>query len=520
MCSTPTSKQQALGWWKRQRIIKEEGSTVATLLRHDPTFHPTFPAAQQAKITHTHPQGMGDPFAQASSSRNMETSRALSEASVLTSVADDGDHSLAYYGSKYGKGDARRTSPGSRNTSPMSKNDSIGHSATADSPDETGWRDLIHEVRRSWEEAKLLPHPVAPTLHTVPQGHPAHPASAAAAPRSLRESRAQPKNVSPPRSPPTHSVAVPHRREVPHRGPTVVHAAPPQHRERRMGASAAAQLLPPTAGTNLSSEAYSRPVSPELSVASLDRWDATTPGRVREARTVVQHHAVVQHHHQRRAASASGVVRRSQSAAAQPPVADSAGLKRRVQALQRTVSVLQDDKAHLESVKHNLVCENEQYRRAVASKDTRLHKLRIVKQKIGTLATLDRRGAELNVKRQQAINSLDSDIKALFTGMAAANLTCGLGWRNSGGGGGWGGGRPCALLCRVILARYLILLDLPPTTPLQIGRRPGSTRGTRAPFRSTASLELRGPCDNMETAAMCFSACHITLDPGHHLHVE
>eukprot|EP00754_Rhynchopus_humris_P004920 Rhum_TRINITY_DN1246_c0_g1::Rhum_TRINITY_DN1246_c0_g1_i1::g.3811::m.3811 len=80
----------------------------------------------------------------------MDTSRALSEASVLTSAVDDGEHGLAYYGTRYAPPPPRDAS---QRRSPSSRDDSIGHSH--DSPDETGWRSLVQAVRTSWSEAKL-----------------------------------------------------------------------------------------------------------------------------------------------------------------------------------------------------------------------------------------------------------------------------------------------------------------------------------------------------------------------------
>ena len=349
----------------------------------------------------------------------MDGSRALSESSILTSVADDGDVGLAYYVAKRTSAGHHhhqqqqqprdttqsrlQTSLGSYNTSPMSKNESIGHSA-ADSPDETGWRELIDEVRRSWEEAKQTGTLPTPALTSPPtQG---------ATTKTLSTER----RVSPPRSPPLQ-----HSRPQ----PTIVHGGRRQQQQYQQPPQQHPQHQPPQQyyqepQQHRADTQQSAPVSPQ-SVASLDRWD-TGRKQDQDVEYEAMHGRVQRQTRQRGQSRGSVVVRRSASAqSAVVPVADSSGLKRRVLALQRTVTSLQDDKANLLSQKASLATENELYRKAVVSKDSRLQRLRAVKQKIGALATLDKRNAELSSKRQQAISSLDSDIKNLFQGMQRKN---------------------------------------------------------------------------------------------------
>ena len=310
----------------------------------------------------------------------MDTSRALSEASVLTSAVDDGEHGLAYYGSRYAP-----PRDASHRRSPSSRDDSIGHSH--DSPDETGWRNLVQAVRTSWSEAKLTGAAPLPT-------RPASASSVARRPPSprVRDVPVVDGRVSPVRSPLLAASA-------PAPAPAIVRGGGPVRGRRPAAAAVRA-----AGGGAL-----------ELSAASIE-YDPV----VLQAPMMPQQHLHGQQAPAQRRPAAQARRTRSSAAAnaaAGPTAVDAADLHRRVQALQRAVGALQEDKAHLESQQQVLREENEHFKQAMAAKDKRLQRLRGVKQGITALANMDKRNAELNSKRQQAIHTLENEVKNLFSGM-------------------------------------------------------------------------------------------------------
>eukprot|EP01064_Diplonema_japonicum_P020979 TRINITY_DN3052_c4_g1_i1.p1 TRINITY_DN3052_c4_g1~~TRINITY_DN3052_c4_g1_i1.p1 ORF type:complete len:306 (+),score=19.53 TRINITY_DN3052_c4_g1_i1:74-991(+) len=278
----------------------------------------------------------------------MENSRAASESSILTTecsrcVAEDAEQGLLYYGERYGgrRGYGKRVSPGR---------------SRLDSPDETGWKDLVKAVKDSWSESK--------TRQPVPLiVSPSRPRQQKAAPAIVNVNTMQ-----------TNSL--PDKRVVSVYRPVT----PPKHDSPN----------PPSAHESLS------------------HWDQTTPVERVNQRVRVPYTTAPQPPQP----SKHVVVRRSRS---NPPVADSAHLQRRMQSLQRTITHLQSDKSRLEAERCSLTSENSRYRNALVAKDVRLQKLKGVKQQINTLANLNRKGAEIHSKRQQAVAGLDREVKLLFS---------------------------------------------------------------------------------------------------------
>eukprot|EP01060_Flectonema_neradi_P036423 TRINITY_DN6994_c0_g1_i1.p1 TRINITY_DN6994_c0_g1~~TRINITY_DN6994_c0_g1_i1.p1 ORF type:complete len:322 (+),score=66.40 TRINITY_DN6994_c0_g1_i1:37-1002(+) len=294
----------------------------------------------------------------------MNHSRAGSETSVLTTecsrcVADDAASGLEYYRRARG--------------SPVSQ---IGSTYAASVGEETNWKDVVAAVKKSWEEVKVAGSGV-PRNRSPPR-------------RKVKDTTLRPSMVSPPPS---------QRRPV----------SPP--------------LPPPPVPTQTVRVSPERPRhrSPSVaSSASLGHWDYSTPAvRKKVTHTQDQRQQPINYRSAgyQGTRSGRGVPSRSRSVPQKPTTTstDGSALQRRVLHLQRTIQMLEDDKSNLFNQQRELSQENDRFRRAIQDRDSKLSKLRNVKQQINTLSTLNKKTSDLHVKRQRALNYLDEDIKSLFT---------------------------------------------------------------------------------------------------------
>ncbi|KAJ9452712.1 hypothetical protein DIPPA_01859 [Diplonema papillatum] len=457
------------------------------------------------------------------------SSSAVSESSALTTecsrcIADDADVGLKYYGARYSAkkraGAPAGGSRGSRGTTPAShRNDSIGYSIT-ESPDETGWRDVVESVRNSWSDAKgsLFSSQTQSTtdplrsegtsLQGPPPSHRPAPKSDRTPPappsrqtqqqqqqqlqqellqRQLRQQHdslehhlrrlhapqdgAEGDESGATRHPPSGSKPRRDARRasfqdaLPHT-PYHTHDASlnlaPEHLEAGQQSNQRSDPNPPDARYHQPyDEAFQRQQQQQPSGRdayedllaagngaatphrgdddSFSRWEQTPAakpgaqkptGKPRPTRTQSSTHA-------RQAGTclskpaASAVrppsaraqhlahppaqMKHGHRSASQPPVVDSSALQRRVLALQKTIASLELDNARLEEAKEGLAAENDRYRHAIVQKDARLTKLRGVKAQVALLANLNKRGFDIQLKRQQTVATLESDIQVLFS---------------------------------------------------------------------------------------------------------
>eukprot|EP01063_Lacrimia_lanifica_P003514 TRINITY_DN11884_c0_g2_i2.p1 TRINITY_DN11884_c0_g2~~TRINITY_DN11884_c0_g2_i2.p1 ORF type:complete len:374 (+),score=75.55 TRINITY_DN11884_c0_g2_i2:60-1181(+) len=342
----------------------------------------------------------------------LDHSRAISEASVLTEecsrcVAEDAAAGLEFYGSRYGvqkelrrMGTEPRSVSHSQVTTPVSQG-SPGHES--EETDETGWRHLVQAVRENWGEAR--------ESGTVPQVVPSVDRPAARVPGRVHHE--VPVGNPPPPPPPPQPV-----RHGSGSGSSEGERGDYRAGEEYRGAygrdvpplGVAPRVAPHAGGASgVRARVGGRQPQqgPPQRAASRGAYRATARGDDDPRRPAYDEPRECMRRSTSHASSARD--------RAPAPVADAAGLQRRIMTLQRTVSTLKDDRSKLETHKRSLQEENEQYRRAIHSKDQRLCKLNALKNQITKLTVLDRKGAQIHSQRQQTLNGLEAEIKNLFS---------------------------------------------------------------------------------------------------------
>ena len=297
---------------------------------------------------------------------NMNYSRADSEASVLTTecsrcVADDAADGLEYYRK-------HRSSP---------SGSQIGSAYAASAADETNWKDVVAAVKKSWAEVK--------------------------------EAGGGGGGGGSQRSPPVHNNRTPRHNEYLNR------MTPPPERTIPPSAHPRQVIQPPPQPVRVSPE-RPKPRSPSVvSTGSIGHWDFSTPAVRKKVKTTQIQQPISTYnnvgHHVRQQVKAP---LRSRSVP-QKTTTDGSSLQRRVLHLQRTIQVLEDDNVNLHNQQQELSSENDRFKRAIHDRDTKLSKLKSVKQQINTLSSLNKKTSDLHTKRQRTLNYLDEDIKSLFT---------------------------------------------------------------------------------------------------------